>query len=139
MMADLDATLRELADAHGIATDFWDWRGQRRDTPTETIVAVLAALGVDASSPESAAAALEAHRQAPWTRMLPHCLVTRQGRAAPLPVHVRHGDPVTVRIELETGEVRDDLPQLENWTPPQEFDGRPVGEASFQVPDDLPL
>ncbi len=139
MTADLDATLRELADAYGIATDFWDWRGQHRDIPTETIVAVLAALGVDASSPASAASALEAHRQAPWTRVLPHCLVTRQGTAATLPVHVRHGDPVTVWIELENGEVRDKLPQLENWTPPRECDGRLVGEASFQVPDDLPL
>jgi 4-alpha-glucanotransferase len=139
MMADLDATLRELADAHGIATDFWDWRGQRRDIPAETIVAVLAALGVDASSPESASAALAAHRRAPWTRMLPHCLVTRQGRSASLPVHVQDGDQVTVWIELENGDIRDSLQQLENWTPPREFDGRLVGEASFQVPDDLPL
>jgi 4-alpha-glucanotransferase len=138
-MADLDATLRELADAHGIATDFWDWRGRQREIPAATIVAVLRALGVDASGPDAAAAALAAHRRAPWMRMLPHCLVTRQGRSASLPVHVGHGDPVVVWIDLENGEVRSGLRQLENWTPPQEIDGRLIGEASFQVPDDLPL
>ena len=138
-MADLDTTLRELADAHGIATGFWDWQGRQREIPAATIVAVLRALDVDASSPDAAAAALEAHRRAPWTRMLPHCLVTRQGWSPSLHVHVSHGDPVAVWIDLENGEVRSGLQQLENWTPPREIDGRLVGEASFQLPGDLPL
>ena len=29
--------------------------------------------------------------------------------------------------------------QLENWNPPREVDGRLIGEATFQLPDDLPL
>ena len=29
--------------------------------------------------------------------------------------------------------------QLENWTPAREIDGRWVGEASFEIPADLPL
>jgi 4-alpha-glucanotransferase len=138
-MADLDDALRELADAHGVATEFWDWRGRHVATPPETIVAVLRALDVDASTPQAAAAALEAHRRAPWTRMLPPCVVTRQGLSPTLRVHVTHGDPVTVWIDLENGAARHGLYQLENWTPPRDIDGRLVGEASFQVPGDLPL
>ena len=45
-----------------------------------------------------------------------------------------HGEPVDVWIELETGEIRGDLRQLENWTPPRQLDGRLVGEASFELP-----
>ena len=69
---------------------------KRKYLNTLVAVAVLAALGVDASNAESATAALEAHRQAPWTRMFPHCLVTRQGRSASLPVHVRHGEIIAL-------------------------------------------
>ena len=66
--------------------------------------------------------------------MLPPCLAVREHRAVPVPVHVPHGDPVEVWLELETGERRDDLVQLENWTPPREIDGRLVGEASVRDP-----
>jgi 4-alpha-glucanotransferase len=90
-MADLTGAPRELADAYGVATEFWDWRGRHLAIPVETIVAVPPAQGVDASSPDAAAAALEAHRRAPWTRMLPPCMVTRQGTAPTLPVQVTHG------------------------------------------------
>ena len=51
---DLHPALRQLAEAYGIATEFWDWQGRHVDVPAETIVKVLAALDVDASTPEAA-------------------------------------------------------------------------------------
>ena len=50
--------LVELATAHGVATDFWDWRGQHVVVPRESVEAVLAALGVPAHTEESVRASL---------------------------------------------------------------------------------
>jgi hypothetical protein len=44
--------LTRLAAAHGVATDYWDWQGRHAPISAETIVAVLAALGVPADTPE---------------------------------------------------------------------------------------
>ena len=71
--------------------------------------------------------------------MLPPLLALREHRTASVEVHVPHGDPVEIWIELETGGRRGPLRQLENWTPPQEIDGGWVGEATFEIPGDLPL
>ena len=71
--------------------------------------------------------------------MLPPCLVMRQGTAGACRVHVPHGDTVEVHLELETGETLRDLRQLEHWAEPRSIDGMPVGEAHFELPEDLPL
>ena len=64
-MAELDEALIELADAYNIATEYWDWQGRHVAVAAETIVSVLAALAVDASTPEAAWHALaEHHREA---------------------------------------------------------------------------
>jgi 4-alpha-glucanotransferase len=138
-VTELDPTLYDLAEAFGVATEYWDWQGQHVPVSRETIVAVLAALDVDASTPEAAAAALANHHRFPWTQMLPPCMVIRERRTASVWVHVPHGDPVSVWIEFESGDIRRPLRQLENWTPPRQIDEGWVGEASFEIPDDLPL
>ncbi len=138
-VTELEATLHELAEAYNIATDYWDWQGQHVTVDRATIVAVLGALGVDAATPTAAAQALDDHHRRPWTQMLPPCLALRQHRSAEVWVHVPDGDPVSVWLELETGDNRHGLRQLENWTPPREIDGVWVGEASFEIPADLPL
>ena len=138
-MTELDPTLYDLAEAFGVATEYWDWQGRHISVSRDTVVAVLAALDIDASTPEAAAAALANHHRHPWTQMLPSCMTIREQRNASVWVHVPHGSPVTVWIELETGESRHELRQLENWTPPREIDEGWVGEASFEIPGDLPL
>ena len=138
-MPELEPSLHQLADAYGIATDYWDWQGRHVEVARETIVAVLAALDVDASTPEAAASALEDKHRLRWSQMLPPCLALREHRTASVEVHVPHGDPAETWIELETGGSRGPLRQLENWLPPQEIGGGLVGEASFEIPGDLPL
>ena len=103
-MTELDPTLYDLAEAFGVATEYWDWQGRHISVDRATIVAVLAALDIDASTPEAAAAALANHHRYPWTQMLPPCMTIRQHRTASVWVHVPHGSPVSVWIELETGE-----------------------------------
>ncbi len=138
-MTELSPELRELAAECGVAVDYWDWHGRHVPVPAETLVPVLAALGLDAGTPEAAAAALAERRAARWARMLPPCLVVRAGHTPAFPVHVRHGEPVEVWVELEDGGRWDDVPQVDNWEPPREAGGRLIGEASFTVPAGLPL
>src|SRR6478752_268907 len=74
---DLHDALDRLADAHGIATEFWDGRGRHVAVSNESITRVLGALGVDAATPESAGRALAEQCDRFWTRMLPPSLVVR--------------------------------------------------------------
>jgi 4-alpha-glucanotransferase len=138
-MTDASPELQQLAELCGVATDYWDWRGNHIVVSAETIVAVLQALGIDAATPQAVGSALSAAHLHRWTRMLPPCVVTRPGWQLPFWVHITHGRPVEVWIELETGGTRHDVARAENWEPPQEVGGRLVGEATFVLPADLPL
>lgn len=138
-MSDLSPELVELAHAYGLATEFWDWQGRHHRVRRQVIVDVLKALGVDAATPRQAAVALDERRRERWRRMLPPTLVVRQGSAAWFPVHVFHGDPVEVWIEMEDGSARHDVQQQDHWVDPQVVDGRLIGEATFSLPGDLPL
>jgi len=130
-VSELTPGLVELAAAYGVATEYWDWRGQHVRVGGDTLVAVLAALGVDASTERAAEAALAARRTERWQAMLPPCLVTAQGRTPWFWAHVPHGDPVEVWVELEDGGVRRDVVQQDHWVEPARVDGSLIGEATF--------
>ena len=133
--------LLRLAAAYGVIPDFWGFDGSHRQVAASTLVAVLDALGVDASSPERVAVSITHVEDMPWRRALPPVVVVRQGRHAHVPVHVPHGDPVTLRLELddEAGGGHRDLVQADVFVEPRSVDGRLVGRATFTIPTDLPL
>ena len=137
-MTEQSADLVELAGAYGIASDYWDWRGQHVAVSEHTLTAVLAALGVDAASDVARRDALERRRTERWRRTLPPYVVATQGVERSVQVHVEHGSPAAVRLELEDGGARSRLAQIDNLEPPREIDGRLVGEASFAIPTDVP-
>lgn len=130
--------LQELAQRHGVSTDYWDWQGRHVPVRVGTVVAVLAAFGVDASSEEAVQAALKEDEARPWRRMLPPVVVMRQGTAGSVLVHVPHGSPLTVAVRTEAGEVVA-ARQAEHNVPPYSLDGALVGEARFELPAGLPL
>ncbi len=133
------AELSDLASRHGVATEFWDWQGRHRQVSAHTLVRVLAALGVAAETPEAVQRELYQAWAQRWRRTLPVCMVTRQGWTPWFWVHLDHGQPVRVWVELEDGSVRHDLNQQDHWVNPQVIDGRLVGEATFALPGDLPV
>ncbi|WP_238997437.1 4-alpha-glucanotransferase, partial [Mycolicibacterium sp. CBMA 361] len=133
------ASLVELARCHGVATEYVDWRGAHHPVAATTLVAVLAALGVPADTEDACAAALAQHDRAYWQQPLSPTIVARSGQPSSFWIHVTHGAPVGVWIRLEDGSVRAGLRQLENNRPPFSLDGRLVGEATFELPADLPL
>ena len=139
-MSELDESLLELAQAYGIATEYWDWQGHHVSVAAETVIAVLAGLDVDAST----TGARPGRRWPPTIasrgpRMLPRCVATREGHPYVIAVHVTDGDPVDVWVELETGAGRGDAAAGE--LDPGPGDRRSAGSARrrFEIPGDLPL
>ncbi|GAA2179017.1 4-alpha-glucanotransferase [Brooklawnia cerclae] len=133
----VQTSLAALADMLGVATEFWDWKGTHTVVSEDTIVRVLKAMGVDASTPEKVADAIAEVQLKPWRRSLPPVVVVPVGTQTHVEAHIVHGHPAEVRLRLETGEVRY-LGQREHLVPPREVDGVLTGEASFQIPADLP-
>jgi 4-alpha-glucanotransferase len=134
----MSEALHDLARSHGVATEFWDWRGQHIVVEHDTVVAVLAAMGVDASTEAQVQAALRDHADERWRRMLPPCLVVREGVVPVVHVHVRHGSEVRVWVEAEDGR-RHNAQQHDRWVEPHTVDGHLVGEATFGLPGDLSI
>jgi 4-alpha-glucanotransferase len=138
-MPELPASLVELARRYGVATEYEDWTGRRTVVVDSTLIAVLDALGVPAATEDERTAALAAHDRDYWERSLPPAIIGRSGVASSFWVHVTHGDPVGLWLRLEDGSVRTGLRQLENNRAPYDLGDRLVGEATFELPADLPL
>lgn len=163
------AELTELATAHGVQCEYTDHDGVEQQVSSSTLVAVLEALGVQASTPGAVTASLERARDDEWRTMLPPTVVTREGTEVQVAVHVADGADVTAWVELEQTETpavpvsatpwrvaapgattatgsfatvrgtRVQLRQADVYTEPRTVDSRKVGRATFTLPDTLPL
>lgn len=129
--------LARLAEAHGVATEYWSFFGDRVIVPATTLRAVLAAMHVDASTDASVAAALAEADAAPWRALLPASFVSRPGARA-LAVHVRDGHDVRLTVGLEDGSWRG-LPIPDQQPVSREIDGATVWRVEVPIPADLPL
>ncbi|MET9292602.1 4-alpha-glucanotransferase [Streptomyces sp. NPDC003077] len=127
-----------LARLHGVATSYEPSPGRTVHVGDETVVAVLAALGVDASTPRAVRAALEAYTREASRSLLPPTVVWRPGRPPgrsrppdlarpPDPARVTpfspasdlSGLPEGTELRVETGEGRT------YELPPGSWDGPP--------------
>src|ERR1700759_4206222 len=138
-MSQIAPSLVELAGRFGISTAYEDWSGRRVDVPESTLIAVLAALGVDAADEAERNAARAAHEREHWSRALPPTILGQAGTSTTFWVHVTDGQPAEVWLQLEDGTVRTGIRQVDNFTPPYDLQGPRLGEASFVWPADLPL
>lgn len=131
--------LGALARAHGVATEYWDWRGNHVVVGAETIVSVLSALDVDASDETAVEQALADKELSAWRRVLPPVVVMRAGWTPWVPVHVPEGeDSLDARITLEDGAIRDLRPH-DQATRSRDVDGVATAEFTVELPGDLPL
>jgi 4-alpha-glucanotransferase len=131
--------LRELAGEYGVAVEFWDWRNTHVKVSDETLIAVLAALEVDGSTPEACTAALATRREQRWRRVLPSYVVVKERDERSIDVHTPDGRPVEVWITLEDGTFAGELVSGKATAPPREIDGGWVSAIPFTLPTDLPL
>jgi len=134
----LDTRLDELAQACGLQTQSWDWKGNPIHVGDATVIAVLAALGVDASTDTAIDTALADQRNRVWRRPLPSGTVMQQGQTAWVNAHVPTGWPATLGVRLEDGDWVE-IRQIDNWNDDRLIDGHWFGEATFELPGDLPL
>lgn len=139
-MSTFDEQLRGLADSYGIATQFYSYTGEHVQVSTDTLLKTLHALGVDLAehTEEAIEGAYRRREDARWSRLLPPCVVTKQGDQPRVDVHVDDGAPVEVWITCEDGSRREAF-QVDNFNPPREVGGILRGEATFGLPEDLPL
>ncbi|WP_369246635.1 4-alpha-glucanotransferase [Streptomyces sp. R41] len=102
--------LSRLAGLHGVATSYSPSPDRTVAASDTALVAALAALGVDASTPDAVSAALAAREAEARERLLPPTVVCWGGRApaelAELP------DGTRLRIATEQGETRASAEQL---------------------------
>jgi len=113
--------LAELARAHGVDTVRDSPEGPL-PVPADTLVAVLAALDTDASTPAAARDALDRYRHRAASRLLPRCQVVRAGERLDLGVPAA----AEVWVELEGGHGA-------------EAAGTARSVHSGQLPTDLPI
>ncbi|MEU6660767.1 4-alpha-glucanotransferase [Streptomyces sp. NPDC046821] len=104
-------TLARLAELHGVAPSYSPSPGRTAVAPDAALVAVLAALGVDARTPESVREALAARETADKERLLPLTVVL--WTSEPAPAWARElPEGVTLRLVTEQGE------RIDAWQPP---------------------
>lgn len=125
--------LHWLADAHGVGTTYQGWDGLPHEVAPDTLIRVLAALGVQADTDELIEKALADAELAPWRRVLPPAVVMQEGEPAEVPVHVRAGSAVRVTVVTEDGRKLDAV-QQEHLTEPRDVDGITVARSTFQLP-----
>lgn len=130
--------LAQVAEAYGVATEFWTDEGGLKEIPSQTIIKVLGAMQIDSTTEERCHEALEAARTRPWRLTLPECSVVRQGTLAHIPVHLPDGSGVTMEILLENGGSFE-IFQADIYTRPQEIEGKVIGQATFVLPTNVPL
>ncbi|WP_298747370.1 4-alpha-glucanotransferase [uncultured Serinicoccus sp.] len=128
--------LAQLADAYGIATEFWDWQGRHAQVPEETVVAVLQALGVDVDG-DFVERELSRVQEREWRRLLPPVVVVAQGVGPVVPVHHEAGTTPAATLRTEDGHERS--LGMQSGEQEREVDGRRLRRVLLDVPTDLPL
>ncbi|SFI51517.1 MULTISPECIES: 4-alpha-glucanotransferase [Microbacterium] len=129
--------LTALAEAHGVATQYWSFFGEQVTVPAATLRAVLRAMGVDPLTDADIDAALAAVRDEPWRGLLPPSAVVRQ-EGGTIAVHVADRHDVTLSVALEDGSWRD-LSIPDQQAESREIDGTTVWRVQVPLPGDLPL
>ncbi|WP_051723446.1 4-alpha-glucanotransferase [Streptomyces albus] len=96
-----------LAALHGVATSYEPSPGRTLHVPEDTVVAVLAALGVDASTPQAVRAALERRERDGRERLLPPAVVLTTGRPPRAGTLPGLPEDAVLRVRTESGESLD--------------------------------
>lgn len=133
-----DASLRALADAYGVATEYRDQSGAMVEVSESTVRAILRAVDVIAETSTDVENALASVHLREWRRFMPPFFLTIEGEGRRAWMHVVHGEAARMWIELADGSTLD-LVQMEWWVDPVDVDGILTGEASFWIPESLPV
>ncbi|MGP1677459.1 MAG: 4-alpha-glucanotransferase, partial [Burkholderiales bacterium] len=113
--------LQRLGRIHAIAPDYYDIWGKRHEVPDASLVALLAALGVRAGTPQEVADSIRLAEVQRWRAVLPPAIVVREEAA-----------PWTIRLNLQAAQANAPLA----WRLTEEAGARREGAfhpASFDI------
>ncbi|MFJ7986830.1 4-alpha-glucanotransferase [Streptomyces sp. NPDC096351] len=135
-------TLARLAARHGVATAYSPSAGVTVPVPDATVVAVLGALGVDATTPDAVAAALDAAERTDRERLLAPTLVRWRGtEPARPPADLPDGTRLRVTTEdgaVVTGDDWEGLPLGVHTAEAEAPDGRTATATLIVAPARVP-
>ncbi|HEY0684298.1 MAG TPA: 4-alpha-glucanotransferase [Steroidobacter sp.] len=107
--------IRQLAQLHGIADSYLDFRARPKEVSVESQVAILAALGIEAADAAAAQSAIDQHHTRRWNGFVPPVVVATEDK----PIAVSLAVPVDLaakkvdwNVKLESGEPRSGTAQL---------------------------
>ena len=135
--------IAEVAQLHGIADSWLDWRGQPREVSIASQIAILAALGIDVRDEQAALDAIHQHHTMRWTKFLPPVVVARAGAPVVIPLSM----PVDLQsksldwsVRLENGVQRDGKARLDRLQVIEEgtAEERAYRRVGLELPE-LPL
>ena len=132
--------LHRLARAHGVQTRYTGQDGSEQSVGDETLVRVLAALGVevDPQGVVGLTTALEDAQDAPWRRVVPPTVAVRRGHRKTVPVHLAPDAGLTAVVRTEDGQERE-LVATAPVGQPRLVDGQERVRHDLEIPADLPL
>lgn len=139
----MDDPIRQLAQLHGIADSYVDFRGQPKEVSVQSQAAILAALNIEAADADGAERAIHEHQTRRWTAFVPPIVVFGADRPMSVPIAVPvdlAAKKVDWSVTLESGEPRSGsvpLARLEIIAAEQ-VDDRSYRRLSVPLPD-LPL
>ena len=103
----MDNPIRQLAQLHGIADSYLDFRGQPKEVAVASQTAILSALGIEAADDAAAEDAIHQYQTRRWTGFVPPAVVAAEGQ----PIAVSLAVPVDLaakkvdwNVQLESGE-----------------------------------
>lgn len=135
-------SLELLADRYGIESSFKDARGVVQSTEPTTRLALLAAMGSDATDEESAAIALDAMEREEWARPLDPVHVAFKTDPLNVPITYPRGTHrITWRLQLETGEERRGVAEFAalSLLGQHASEGNPRERRMLPLPDSIPF
>lgn len=122
--------LARLAALHGVATDHTPSEGVTVPVPETTVVAVLAALGVDASGDAAVRDALDHAESVAASRLLPPTVVLWREDTAPFSLPRALAElPAGTALRIDIEDAADDEPAVEWLTGRAEDGAAPAGMA----------
>ncbi|MCL1838143.1 MAG: 4-alpha-glucanotransferase [Propionibacteriaceae bacterium] len=134
----INEQLSQLAEGMGISTRFINWKDEPQEVPYESVIAILASMGIDASDDEKVQVALENQQNSAWTALIAPVVVVEQGQARRVYLHLPNDDEVKLTCETEEGAIWE-LPQVYHEAQPRLINQQLIKEVVFELPADLPL
>ena len=135
----MTSAIERLAQLHGVAATWLDYRGRPREVSVESRIAILAAMDVDASEEELASNAIAQHETMRWTRMTPPVLVA--GAQGPIRLAVNmpkalRATSIAWTLTLEDGSVREGVESLASLDRVEtgEAEGRSYSRLALELP-----